>query len=130
MTDEPDRTGAPDDVELAHDLTTTLRADGYTVGFDSSDVVGDFDEHKQTAGELLEGDDVSSFFLVVERGETTDYSTSVIVADSTVWGVSQIQMLGAHFRTVLDSLPLSTETLISAMVDEAVTIDEADAGEE
>lgn len=126
MTDEePERIHGPSDVELAHDLTTSLRADGYTVGFDTDeDVVDGFDDHKQEAAELLEGDDVSSFFLVVERGENADYATSVIVEDNVVWGLAQIQMLGAHFRTVLDALPFGTEGLISAIVDEALTIDE------
>lgn len=126
--DQPDRIEAPSDVQAAHDLTTSLRADGYSVGFDVDDVVADFPEHKQQATELLEGDDVSSFFLVVERGESADYSTSVIVDDDVVWGVSQIQMLGAHFRTVLDALPLSTTDLVSAVVDEALTIDEETDG--
>lgn len=129
--DMPDRVHAPEDVQLAHDLTTALRADGYTVGFDTDEVVEDFADHKQQAAALLEGDDISSFFLVVERsGDTTDYSTSVIVENSTVWGVSQIQMLGAHFRTIYDALPLSTEDLISAIVDEALTIDDTAGGEQ
>lgn len=124
--DAPDRVDAPDNVQAAHALTTALRAEGYTIGFDTEDIVEDFDEHREMAAALLDEDDVAAFFITVAREGQTDYSSSVIVDDSTVWGVTQIQLLGAHFRTVLDTLPLSTTELVDAIVDEAVTIEEND----
>lgn len=40
--------------------------------------------------------------------------------------LAQIQMLGAHFRSVLEASGLETTTLVDAMVDEAIAIEEAD----
>ena len=116
----------PDDVKAAHDLGVKLRADGYSVGFEADDVLDEqtFADHKEQAAKTLFDEDVASFYLAVERDQHTDYSTSCIVQDQSVWGISQIQMLGAHFRMVHDALPLSTSELIDAMVDEAITIDE------
>jgi hypothetical protein len=114
------------EVKAAHDLATSLRNDGYTVGFDSSDVVEDFDEHVDAGQQLLDADDLGAYFVVAHREGQTDYSTSVVLEDNVAWGVIQIEMLGAHFRTVLDALPLDTSDLIEAMVDEALTINEND----
>lgn len=117
MTDNPE-------VKAAHDLATALRNEGYTVGFDSSDVVEEFDDHTVAAQRMLEADDLGAFFVVAHREGQTDYSSSVVVDDNVAWGVIQIEMLGAHFRTVLNALPLDTSELIEAIVDEALTIDE------
>lgn len=122
--DEPDEVEAPTELKKAHELTTKLRADGYSVGFDADDLVDDFDDHREQSIALLEADDVSAFFLVVERDQQTDFSSSVVVSDPVVYGVSQIQMLGAHFRTVLDNTGLETTELVESMVDEALVIDE------
>ena len=110
-------------VKAAHEIATTLRNKGYTVGFDGSDLVDDFDEHIATGQQMLEPDDLSGFFVVAHRDGQTDYSSSIAVEDNVAFGVLQIEMLGAHFRTVLDTLPLDTTTLVEAMVDEAITID-------
>jgi len=114
------------EVKAAHDLAVSLRNDGYTVGFDSSDVVEDFDQHVDAGRDLLEADDLGAYFVVAHREGQTDYSSSVVLKDDVTWGIVQIEMLGAHFRTVLDALPLDTTDLIEAMVDEALTIDEND----
>ena len=118
----------PPTVKAAHDLATALRNDGYTVGFNAEDVVEDFDEHADQAQAQLDADDLAAFFVVAHREGQTDYSSSVVVRDDVAWGVTQIEMLGAHFRTVLEALPLDTSELIDAMVDEAVTIDETGDG--
>lgn len=122
MTDDD-----PSKVEAAHDLATTLRNEGYTVGFDSSDVVEEFDEHVDAAQQQLDAEDLGAFFVVAHRDGQTDYSSSVVLDHDVAWGVIQIEMLGAHFRSVLDALPLDTTALVEAMVDEALTIDEHDA---
>lgn len=130
--DDPDDSAVDDEIarelKAAHELTTKLRADGYSVGFDADDLVEDFDDHREQAHEVLDGDDVSAYFLVVERGQNADFSSSVVVDDPVVYGVSQIQMLGAHFRTVLDNTGLDTSELVESMVDEALAID-ADGGD-
>lgn len=118
-TDEPD-------VKAAHDLAVSLRNDGYSVGFDSSDVVDDFDDHVSAGRELLDADDLGGYFVIAHRQGQTDYASSVIVRDPVAHGVVQIEMLGAHFRTVLDALPLSTAELVDAMVDEAITVDDVE----
>lgn len=114
----------PPEVKAAHDIATTLRNDGYTIGFGSSDVVDDFDDHAIAAKRMLDVEDLGAFFVVSHRDGQTDYSTSVVLRDDVAWGVIQIEMLGAHFRAVLEALPLDTSDLIDAMVDEAITIDE------
>ena len=117
-------------VKAAHALVTSLRADGRTVGFDSSDVVEDFDDHVAAGQDLLDAEDLGAFFVVAHRDGQTDYSTSVVLQDNVAWGVIQIEMLGSHFRTVLDALPLDTTDLIEAMVDEALTIDDMEEGDD
>ena len=118
----------PSRIKAAHDLSTSLRAEGYTVGFDSADIVEDWPTHVERGQRLLDYDDLGGYFVVAHRDGQTDYATSVVVNDSVAWGVVQIEMLGAHFRAVHDALPLNVDELIEAMVDEAVTIDEnADA---
>lgn len=117
---------ALEDVKAAHDLAVSLRNDGYTIGFDSSDVVEDFDDHVNAGRELLEADDLSGYFTVAHREGRTDYSSSVVVRDPVAHGVVQIEMLGAHFRAVLEALPLETTELVEAVVDEAIAIDEYD----
>lgn len=112
------------DVKTAHDLATALRNEGYTIGFDSSDVVDDFGAHVSAGQELLDADDLAAHFVVAHREGQTDYSSSVIVDEPVAYGVVQIEMLGAHFRTVLETLPLDTTELIDAMVDEALAIDD------
>lgn len=118
----------PPRVKAAHDLATALRNEGYTVGFDADDVVEDFDDHAAAARGQLDADDLAAFFVVAHREGQTDYSSSVVVRDDVAWGVTQIEMLGAHFRTVLEALPLETTDLIDAMVDEALTVDESRGG--
>jgi hypothetical protein len=112
------------DLKAVHDLQTALRNEGYTVGFGADDVVADFDDHVHDAQAQLDADDLAAFFVIAHREGQTDYASSVIVDDEVAWGVTQIQLLGAHFRTVLDALPLDTTDLIDAMVDEALTLDE------
>lgn len=51
-------TDDPPEVKAAHDLALALRQDGYSVGFDSSDVVDDFDEHSAQAQAMLGADDL------------------------------------------------------------------------
>ncbi|WP_254535257.1 hypothetical protein [Halomarina litorea] len=114
------------EVQAAHQLITTLRNQGYTVGLDTDDIVEDFNDHTVSAQALLDADDLGAFFVIAHRQGQTDYSTSVILDESVAWGVIQIEMLGSHFRTVLDALPLSTTELVDAMVDEAITIEEMD----
>lgn len=111
-------------IKAAHDVVDALRAEGYTVGFDSDDVVEDFDEHAGEAQDQLDAEDLAAFFVVAHREGQTDYSSSVVLEDEVAWGLVQIEMLGAHFRTVLDALPLSTTELVDAMVDEAIAADE------
>jgi len=115
---------SPPTLEAAHDLATSLRNEGYTIGYGRSDVVDDFDEHVQAAHDQLDVEDLGAFFVVAHRDGQTDYSSSVVLQNDLAWGLIQIEMLGAHFRTVHDALPLSTSKLVSAMVDEALTIDD------
>ena len=117
------------DVKAVHDIAVSLRNDGYTVGFDSSDVVEDFDDHVEAGRELLDADDLGGYFVVAHRQGQTDYASSVIVRDPVAHGVVQIEMLGAHFRTVLEALPLNTTELVEAIVDEAITVDEMEDGD-
>lgn len=116
----------PPEIKAVHDLATALRNDGYTVGLDAEDVVEDFDEHVTAAQAQLDAGDLAAYYVIAHREGQTDYSSSVIVDDSVAWGVVQIEMLGAHFRTVLDALPLDTTELVEAIVDEAITIDPTD----
>lgn len=111
-------------VKAAHDVVTTLRNEGYTVGFDSEDVVEDFDEHISQGKQQLDADDLGAFFIVAHREGQTDYGSSVVLGDDVVWGLIQIEMLGAHFRAVLDALPLTATDLVDAMVDEAIAVDD------
>ena len=111
-------------VRAAHDLSTTLRNKGYSVGFDTDDLVEDFDEHTASGQALLDADDLGAFFVIAHRQGQTDYGSSVVLDDSLAYSLIQIEMLGSHFRTVLDTLPLSTTELVDAMVDEALTIDD------
>lgn len=114
----------PPKVKAVHDVVTALRNDGYTVGFDSDDVVEDFDEHVAQGQQQLDADDLAAYFVVAHREGQTDYGTSVVLGDDVVWGLIQVEMLGAHFRAVLDALPLSTTDLIDAMIDEAIAVDD------
>lgn len=120
----------PSDVKAAHDLVTALRNEGHTVGFESGDLVDAFDDHVERAQAQLDADDLAAFYVIAHRQGQTDYSSSVVVDDSVIWGLIQVEMLGAHFRTVLESLPLDTTELIDAMVDEALAIDEIGEGAE
>lgn len=114
----------PPKEKAAHDLITSLRGEGYTVGFDSSDTLEDFEKHAKQAQAQLDQDDLAAFFVVAHRDEQTDYSTSVVVDDEMVWALIQIEMLGAHFRTVYERVPLEASELIDVMVDEALAVDE------
>jgi gamma-glutamyltranspeptidase len=116
------------DVKAVHDLAVSLRNDGYEVGLDAEDIVEDFNEHVENGRALLDEDDLSGYFVVAHREGQTDYASSVIVEDSVAYGIVQIEMLGAHFRTVLEALPMNTSELVDAMVDEAITIDTMDGG--
>jgi deoxyribodipyrimidine photolyase-like uncharacterized protein len=112
-----------------HELITTLRNDGYDVAY-GADENNDFPEHVAQACEALEPDELMGYYLVVMAPETTDYYSSSVVGGGTAMGVTQIQMLGAHFRSVLEATGLETTQLVDAMVDEAVTIGEVDDGAE
>jgi len=114
------------EVKAAHDIALALRNDGYSIGYDSDDVLEDFDEHVEHGQDLLDPDDLGGFFVVAHRDGQTDFGTSVVLRDEVAYGVVQIQMLGAHFRAVHDTLPLDVETLVDAMIDEALTISDLD----
>lgn len=124
--DSPWRTMSedPPKVKAAHDVVDSLRAEGYTVVLHTSDVVDDFEHGVERSKELLEADDLAACFVVAHREGQTDYGTTVVVNDSTIWGLIQIEMLGAHFRTVHDALPLDVDELVDAMIDEAVSTEE------
>lgn len=124
MTDNP----PPE--KVVHDVMNRLRADGYEVGLNAGDYVDAFPEHVQETKRQLDAEDLRACFLVAYREGHTDYSSAVSVDDSVAWGVIQIQMLGAHFRTVLDALSLSTTDLVSAMVDEALAVDELEEADD
>lgn len=113
-------------VEAAHDVVNALRAEGHTVGFQSEDIVEDFDSHAEQAKATLDADDLAGFFVVAHRSGHTDFASSVVLGDSVAWGLVQIEMLGAHFRSVHDQLPLDTTELIEAMMDEAIAVEEMD----
>ena len=110
-----------------HELITALRNDGYTVAYGAEEN-GDFPEHVAQAREALEADELMGYYLVVMAPETTDYYSSTIVEGGTAMAVTQIQMLGTHFRSVLEATGLETTQLVYVMVNEAVTIGEVDDG--
>jgi len=117
----------PERSKRVHELITALRNDGYTVAY-GADENDDFPEHVARAREALEPDELMGYYLVVMAPETTDYYSSTVVGGGTAMGVTQIQMLGAHFRSVLDATGLETTQLVDAMVDEGLMIDEIEEG--
>jgi hypothetical protein len=112
-----------------HELITALRNEGYSVAYGTEEN-GDFPKHLAQAREALESDELMGYYLVVMAPGTTDYYSSTVVGSGTAAAVTQIQMLGAHFRSVLETTGLETTRLVDAMVDEAVTIEEVDDGAE
>lgn len=118
MTDDPP------ELKALHDISLALRADGYTVGFDASDLNDDFTDHVTESKRLLDVDDLGGYFIVAHRDGQTDYASDVVVEDSLAYGIVQIEMLAAHFRAVHETLPLSVGDLVDAMVDEAVTVED------
>jgi len=119
----------PERSKRVHELITALRNDGYTVAY-GTDENDDFAEHVAQAREALKPNELMGYYLVVMAPETTDYYSSTVVGGGTAMGVTQIQMLGAHFRSVLGATGLETTQLVDAMIDEAVTIGEVDDGAE
>jgi len=109
-----------------HELITTLRNDGYNVAYGAAENE-DFAEHAKLAREALEADGLMGYYLtVMAPGQTDYYSSTVVEGQESAMALAQIQMLGSHFRTVLEATGLDTTTLIDAMVDEALTIEEID----
>jgi len=116
----------PSEEKRAHELITTLRNDGYDVAY-GADTNDAFDDHVAEARAALdEPDALMGYYLVAMAEGQTDYYSSTVVEGSTAMALAQIQMLGAHFRSVLEATGLETTTLVDAMVDEAITIEEAD----
>lgn len=116
------------DAVAAHQLVDALRADGYSVGLAGEDapLVDDFDSHVADGQAVLDADDLSAYFVAAQVGAETNYAAACVVDDPVVWGVSQIQLLGAHFRAVHDALGVDVDTLLDAMVDEALAIDDVE----
>lgn len=110
----------------AHELLTALRNDGYEVAY-GADTNEDFPEHVGVARDALEDpDQLMGYFLVAMTEGQTDYYSSTVLEGGTPMAVAQIQMLGAHFRSVLEATGLDTTVLVDAMVDEALAIDGGD----
>lgn len=115
-----------DRTKRAHELITTLRNAGYDVAYGAG-TNDAFPEHVDTAREALaDPETLMGYYLVVMADGTTDYYSSTVLEGSTAMHVAQIQMLGAHFRSVLEATGLETTQLVSAMVDEMITIEDAD----
>lgn len=110
-----------------HELITTLRNGGWSVAY-GADGNEDFPEQVAAARDALEPEDLMGYYLVAMEPEQTDYYSSTVVEGGTAMAVAQIQMLGAHFRSVLEATGLDTRDLVDAMVDEAVTIEGVDDG--
>ena len=121
MTDESEET------KRAHELITALRNDGYDVAY-GTETNEDFPEHVDLARDALEDpDELMGYFLVAMNEGQTDYYSSTVLRAGPPVGMAQIQMLGAHFRAVLDATGLDTTDLIDAMVDEALAVNEGEA---
>lgn len=118
MTDRSKRT---------HELITALRNDGYSVAY-GADTNDDFPNHVAAARDALDAEELMGYYLVAMAPETTDYYSSTVVEGGTEMAIAQIQMLGAHFRSVLEFTGLETTQLVDAVVDEAITIEETDDG--
>lgn len=117
MTDEQEET------KRSHELITTLRNDGYDIAYGAG-TNEEFPEHVSAARDALEDpDELMGYFLVAMAEGQTDYYSSTVLEGGTPMAVAQIQMLGAHFRAVLEATGLDTTDLIDAMVDEALAID-------
>ncbi len=109
-------------------MITALRNEGYTVSY-SGAVNSDFEKHVEEAKKPLEEpDDLMGFYLLAMLEGRTDYYSSTVLGGGPPSAIAQIQMLGSHFRSVLDSTGLETTTLVEAMVDEALTIDDSEQG--
>jgi hypothetical protein len=120
MTDEQEET------KRTHELITALRNDGYDVAY-GTDANEDFPDHVDIARNALENpDELMGYFLVAMAEGQTDYYSSTVLEAGTPMAVAQIQMLGAHFRAVLDTTGLDTTDLIDAMVDEALAVNEGE----
>ena len=122
MTDEQE------EAKRAHELITALRNDGYDVAY-GAPTNEDFPEHVDIARDALEDpDELMGYFLVAMTEGQTDYYSSTVLGGGTPVAVAQIQMLGAHFRSVLEATGLDTTDLVDAMVDEALAIDGGEDG--
>lgn len=109
-----------------HDLLTSLRNDGVDVAYGGGENT-DFPDHVDTAQQALEDpDELMGYYLVVMAEGQTDYYSSTVLEGGTAMAITQIQMLGVHFRSVLEATGLDTTDLIDAMIDEALTIEEVD----
>lgn len=118
-----------DESKRAHELITALRNDGYSVAYGADDN-DDFPDHVAIARDALaDPDDLMGYHLVAMAEGQTDYYSSTVLEGGTAAALAQIQMLGSHFRCVLDATGLDTTQLIDAMVDEALTIDDGGADE-
>ncbi|KOX94237.1 hypothetical protein [Halorubrum tropicale] len=112
-----------EETKRAHKLIAALRNDGYDVAY-GADTNEDFPDHVGVARDALEDpDELMGYFLVAMTEGQTDYYSSTVLGDGTPVALAQIQMLGAHFWSVLETTSLDTTDLIDVMVDEALTID-------
>jgi hypothetical protein len=117
-----------EEAKRAHELITSLRNDGYDVAY-GADINEDFSEYVGIARDALEDpDELMGYFLVAMTEGQTDYYSSTVLGSGTPVALAQIQMLGAHFRSVLEATGLDTTDLIDAMADEALAIDGGDDG--
>ena len=115
-----------EETKRAHELIAALRSDGYEVAYGAA-TNEDFPEHVGIARDALDDpDDLMGYFLVAMTEGQTDYYSSTVLEGGTPMALAQIQMLGAHFRSVLEVTSLDTTDLIDAMVDEALAIDEGE----
>lgn len=120
---------AMSDAKRTHELITALRNDGYDVAYGTA-ANEDFPEHVDAARDALEDpSELMGYYLVAMAEGQTDYHASTVLGGGTPAAIAQIQMLGTHFRTVLEATGLDTTQLIDAMVDEALAIEGGDDGE-
>ena len=118
-----------EETKRAHELITALRNDGYDVAY-GVDTNEDFSEHVGVARDAFnDPDELMGYFLVAMTEGRTDYYSSTILGGGTPVALAQIQMLGAHFRTVLEATGLDTTDLIDAMVDEALAVEDGGTDE-
>jgi hypothetical protein len=118
-----------EETKHAHKLITALRNDGYDIAY-GADTNEDFPEHVGIARDALKDtDELMGYFLVAMTEGQTDYYSSTVLGGGTPVALAQIQMLGAHFRSVLKATGLDTTDLIDSMVDEALAVEDGDTDE-